>query len=101
MEYEKIEDFKHPENTSRGTFSDAFDNDKYETIEEAYKENDFVQVDYVRDSNGVLYYKAFHTKQPDKFRYRKLEIQRPIRGPDLIDLKHLDEIVDELFEINK
>lgn len=82
MEYTIIDLFgKHG---SRGTFDDIFSN-KYESKEDAYAANDYVQADFVRDENGILYIQAFNVKDPEIKKLHKLNYQRPVAGLDVMD----------------
>lgn len=83
MGYTKTDLFGRHE--SRGTFDDFFDTKKYSSIQDAYKENDYVQSDYVRDDDGALYIEAHHVKNPEVKKYHKLNFQRPVAGIDILD----------------
>lgn len=84
MEYTKINLFGHSHKGSKGTFDDIFAN-KYKSKEDAYAANDYVQADFVRDENGVLYIQAFHVKNPEIKKLHKLNYQRPVAGLDVMD----------------
>lgn len=83
MAYEKINLFG-PQG-SRGSFDDFFDTAKYETMQQAYEANDYVECDFVKDENGVLYIEARHVKKPDERKYHMLTYQRPFAGLDVSD----------------
>jgi len=82
MNYTKIELFSHK---SRGTFDDFYNTDRYGSMEEAYKANDYVECDFVKDENGILYIEARNVKNPDQQKYHRLNIQRPVFGLDVLD----------------
>ena len=81
--YKKVELFGS--HKSRGTFDDFFDTGKYETLQQAYDANDYVECDFVKDDAGLLYIEARHVKNPDVRKYHKLNYQRPVAGLDVSD----------------
>jgi len=86
MEYEIVNLFGP--NKSRGTFDDFFDTDKYESIEAAWAAKDYVQGNFVMDSDGVLHIEAMNVARPDVKKHHKLEIQHPFAGLDVLDDNH-------------
>jgi hypothetical protein len=95
MKYEKISLFGKTK--SRGTFDDFFDTEKYKTIHEAYNANDYVECDFVKDSEGILYIEARNVQNPEKKKYHKLNYQRPVFGLDISDDTAGYEIAVSLF----
>jgi hypothetical protein len=95
MNYERIELFGKQK--SRGTFDDFFDPKKHKTLEEAYKANDYVECDFVRDEEGILYIEARNVKSPDIKKYHRLNIQRPFAGLDVSDDNAGIELAVSLF----
>lgn len=83
MGYKKIDLFGRHQ--SRGTFDDFFSTEKYTTLQDAYKANDYVQSDYVIDEDGILYIEAHHVKNPEIKKYHRLNYQRPVAGIDVLD----------------
>lgn len=83
MNYTKIDLFGKKE--SRGTFDDFFSTDKYETLQDAYKANDYVECDFVQDENGILYIEARNVKNPDVKEYHRLNYQHCLAGIDVSD----------------
>lgn len=83
MTYEKINLFG-PKG-SRGSFDDFFDTKKYETIQEAYAANDYVECDFVKDEEGVLYIQAANVKNPAVQKLHRLNYQRCPFGLDVSD----------------
>ncbi len=83
MSYEKISLFgKHQ---SKGTFDDFFNTKKYSTLQEAYDANDYVECDFVKDKEGVLYIEAKNVKNPNTKKHHRLNYQRPVAGLDVSD----------------
>lgn len=82
MSYNKIALFGKKQ--SRGTFDDFF-SEKYESIQEAYEKNDYVQADFVKDEEGVLYIEAYNVKEPEVKKYHRLNFQRCMFGLDVLD----------------
>lgn len=92
MDYKKINLFGKQK--SRGTYDDFYNTEKYDTIEQAYEANDYVECDFVRDHHGDLYIEAKNVKNPDRRIYHRLHHQRPVAGLDVYD----DEAGCELAE---
>ncbi|HRG19317.1 MAG TPA: hypothetical protein PLP39_09520, partial [Flavobacterium lutivivi] len=93
--YEKINLFGKKQ--SRGTFDDFFDINKYETIEQAYNANDYVECDFVRDENGIIFIEARNVKNPELKKYHKLNYQRPFAGLDVSDDNEGVQLAISLF----
>lgn len=83
MEYKIISLFG--KQLSRGTFDDFFDVSKFDTLRQAYNANDYVECNFVKDENGVLFIEAKNVKYPDIKKYHRLNIQRPVFGLDVSD----------------
>lgn len=81
--YEVIDLFGN--NKSRGTFDDIFSTEKYESLEQAYEANDYVQCDFVKNQNGTLFIEIKNMKNPDKKFYHILLFQNCPAGLDMID----------------
>lgn len=73
-----------PDHTSKGTWDDIYSTEKYDTITEAYKANDYVKGDYVRDEDNVLYIRLKHTLAENPV-YYQLQIQKCFAGIDMFD----------------
>ena len=101
MSYEKIYLFRKQK--SRGTFDDFFDTTKFETLQQAYDANDYVECDFVKDENGTLFIEARNVKQPDVRKVHRLIYQRPVAGRvvvnglDISDDNAGCELADSLF----
>ena len=95
INYEKINLFGKKQ--SRGTFDDFFDINKYETIEQAYNANDYVECDFVRDENGIIFIEARNVKNPELKKYHKLNYQRPFAGLDVSDDNEGVQLAISLF----
>jgi hypothetical protein len=95
MNYEKINLFGTQQ--SRGTFDDFFDTEKYDTLQQAYDANDYVECDFVKDGEGVLYIEARNVKAPENKKYHRLMIQRPVCGLDVVDDNAGCELAVSLF----
>ena len=83
MSYDKIALFGKQQ--SKGTYDDFFDTSKFETLQQAYDANDYVQCDFVKDENGTFFIEARNVKNPDVKKYHKLNYQRPVFGLDISD----------------
>lgn len=83
MSYEKIYLFGKKE--SRGSFDDFFSTIKYKSLQEAYDANDYVECDFVKDENNILFIEARHIQEPEKKLYHKLNYQRCPAGLDVSD----------------
>ena len=83
MGYTKIDLFGNQK--SKGTFDDFFDTEKYMTMQEAYAANDYVECDFVKDDDGILYIEARHVQFPEIRKYHELNWQRPVAGLDVLD----------------
>lgn len=83
MAYERIYLFGKKE--SRGTFDDFFSTEKYATLQDAYKANDYVECDFVKDEGGTLYIEARNVQKPDEKKYHKLNYQHCPAGIDVLD----------------
>ena len=95
MEYEKVNLFGKQQ--SRGTFDDFFSTEKYKTLQEAYSANDYVECDFVKDENGILYIEAKNVKNQDVKKYHQLNYQRPVCGLDVSDDNAGCELAVSLF----
>lgn len=71
-------------NKSKGTFDDVFDQLKYDSIEEAWKANDYVHCDYVIEDD-LLKIQMYHTKNPEEKLKHVLLIQNCPMGIDVRD----------------
>lgn len=70
---------------SRGTFDDFYSSSKYNSLEEAYAANDYIECDFVKDENGVLFIEAKHVKDPELKKRHRLINQNPRAGLDIAD----------------
>jgi hypothetical protein len=69
----------------RGTFDTLFDSEKYSSMEQADQAGDLVVINFVQDSEGIIYFEGYHTKHPDNKRYIRLQIQHFPFGIDIFD----------------
>ncbi len=83
MEYRRIELFGKIK--SRGTFDDFFSTEKYKSLEEAYAAKDYVECDFVKDENGVIYIEGRNVKNPEEKKYHRLIYQNCPFGLDVLD----------------
>lgn len=95
MKYEKIELFRNQR--SRGTFDDFFDTEKYKDLQQAYHANDYVECNFVKDKDGVLYIEAKNVKAPQIKKYHRLNYQRPVAGLDVSDDNAVIKLAISLF----
>jgi len=95
MKYEKINLFGRQK--SRGTFDDFFSTEKYESIQEAYNNNDYVECDFVKDEVGIIYIEARNISKPEVRKYHRLGWQRPVAGLDVSDDNAVCRISSTLF----
>lgn len=83
MAYEKINLFGGK--TSKGSFDDFFNTEKYPDLQSAYKANDYVEADFVKDENGIIYIEARNIKNPEDKKYYRLNFQHCPAGLDGLD----------------
>lgn len=95
MEYKRIELFGKKQ--SRGTFDDFFSTEKYATLQDAYKANDYVECDFVKDENGILYIEARNVQKPDEKKYHRLNYQNCLFGIDVSDDNLAAEMACSMF----
>jgi len=82
---------------SRGSFDDFFSVDKYKTLEEAYEANDYVECDFERDENGIIYISCRNMNNPTVVKRHTLMFQNPVFGLDYADDCAVSEIAASLF----
>jgi len=82
MEYTKISPLGP--RVGPGTFDFVFDTEKYK-MDQAIIANDGIIVDFVKGNDGILYFDAYDTKQPDIHEYLRLQIQHFPFGIDMMD----------------
>lgn len=95
MSYKKISLFGKQQ--SRGTFDDLFSTDKYQSLQDAYAANDYVECDFVQDDEGTLFIEAKNVKNPEIKKYHRLNYQRPVAGLDVLDDSLACEMASTLF----
>lgn len=78
MTFTKISLFPHE---SRGTFDDIFSS-RWSSKQEAYANNDYVECNFVVDSDGIKYIEAFHVQYPGNKLWHRLIVQFPLAGLD-------------------
>lgn len=83
MSYKIVAPFGRQE--SKGTFDDFFSTKKYNSLQEAYLNEDYVECDFVQDDAGVLYIECKNVKDPENKKYHRLMIQKPVFGLDMMD----------------
>lgn len=84
-----------------GTFDEFWDTKKYETLEEAVKANDSVIIDFVQDSNDIIFLEFYHRKHPSKVRHYRLMFQFFPLGLDTRDDNTAEEIARKMLQENK
>ena len=82
---------------SRGSFDDLYSVEKYNSLQEAYDANDYVECDFVKDENGTLYIEAKNVKNTDIKKYHKLIYQNCPAGVDALDDQLACELAVTLF----
>lgn len=95
MNYEKIYLFGKKE--SRGTFDDFYSTEKYNSLQDAYDANDYVECDYVKDENGTILIEARNVNNPEIKKYHKLNFQNCPAGIDIMDDNLACEMATTLF----
>jgi len=70
---------------SRGTFDDIYSTVKYNTLEEAYAANDYVECNYMIDSKNILFIEVFNVKNPEIKKVHRLNYQHCPAGIDVLD----------------
>lgn len=95
MEYEKI--YLFGKRKSRGSFDDFYDIKKFNTIEEAYNANDYVECDFVKDKGGWIHIEARHVQDESKKKYHRLNFQHCPFGLDVLDDSIASEMATTLF----
>lgn len=83
MAYTKIAPFG-PRN-GPGTFDNVFNTEKYPSIKEAVADNEYVNIDFVVDENGIIHFEIFYSKNPKIKTYIRLQIQHFPFGVDVVD----------------
>ena len=68
-----------------GTYETFYDTGKYKTMEESFKANDAVAVDFVKDDKGVTYFKIYHIENTEHYELYRLQIQHFPMGVDMFD----------------
>ena len=95
MNYKKI--YPLGKLKSRGSFEDFYSTKKYNSMEEAYEENDYVKCDFVMGDDGLVYIEASHAKNPEEKKYHLLNYQRFPAGLDALDDNLAVEMAESLF----
>lgn len=95
MEYEKI--YLFGKQKSRGTFDDFFNTEKYKSLQHAYDANDYVECNFVKDNEGIIYIEARNVSAPNVKKYHRLYYQNPIAGIDVSDDAAACEIASNLI----
>lgn len=98
MEYKKIAPLGPREGT--GTFDCIYDNQKYSTMKEAQAANDYVQIDFVKGEDGIIYFEFVYSKAPDIKRHQQLQIQHFPFGIDVMDDATAMNIANEILDQN-
>lgn len=80
---EKIQPFG--QRPSKGTFDDIYNSQKYPSIEEAYKANDYAQCDFMKDEKGTVHVVVFNPKNPENKKTYTLTRQHFPAGLDIYD----------------
>lgn len=83
---------------SRGTFDDFYDNESYDSLEDAYTANDYVECDFVKDEEGIIYIECKHSQSHDVKKYHRLNYQRPVFGIDALDDGIAVEVAISMFK---
>ena len=83
MKYRKIYLFGKKE--SRGSWDDLFSTEKYQSLQDAYKANDYVEGDFVKDTDGIIYIEVKNVKNPQIKKYHRLNYQHCPAGIDGLD----------------
>jgi hypothetical protein len=68
-----------------GTYDTMNDKEKHATMAEALLANEFVVIDLVQDSDGIIYFQAYHSKHIDDKLYFRLQWQHFPLGVDTRD----------------
>lgn len=95
MNYTKISPFGKQE--SRGTFDDFYNTEKYKSLADAYKKNDYVEIDFVSDKENIIYLEAKNVSNPESKLYHKLNYQHFPAGLDISDDNAGCELADKLL----
>lgn len=95
MTYERI--YLFGKKQSRGTFDDFFSTEKYQSLQDAYEANDYVECDFVKDEKGILHIEARNVKNPDVKKYHQLNHQHCPAGIDVLDDSLAAEMACSLF----
>lgn len=95
MKYEKIDLFGKQK--SRGTFDDFYNIEKFDSLQQAYDAKDYVECNFVKDEDGILYIEAKNISKPDVKKYHRLNYQNPVAGLDSLDDNCGCELAVSLF----
>lgn len=68
-----------------GTYETFYDTAKYSSMDEAKFYDDVAVVDFVKNEDGVIFFRVYSTKTPDKFLYHELQVQHFPFGVDYGD----------------
>ena len=95
MSYTKI--YPLGPKTGLSSYETFFDPSKYPTIEHAKRNNDVAIVDFVKDEDGVIYFEAYLSNNPEKKLHHKLLVQVFPFGVDFNDDKVANYMVATLW----
>lgn len=68
-----------------GSFETFFDAERFATIDLAISAQKAVVVDFIKDANGIIWFEAWHIKDPSTKKRRRLEVQHFPFGVDVFD----------------
>jgi hypothetical protein len=83
MNYIKI--YLFGKRKSRGSFDDFYSTEKYDSLEQAYEANDYVECDFLRGDDGLIYIDAKNVKKPEDKDLFCLNYQNCPAGIDVLD----------------
>lgn len=95
----------HPlgELRSKGSFEDFFDTARYDNVEQAWKANDFVVCDFMKDDKDVKYIAVYHSTEPQSKIIHELYYQNfiPKLGIDALDDHEVSEIAERIMILRR
>ncbi len=94
-QYNKIYLFGKKE--SRGSFDDFYSTEKYDSIQSAYENNDYIECDFVKDEGGTIFIEARNVKSPEVKKYHRLNFQHCPFGIDALDDSLAVQMATTLF----
>lgn len=95
MEYTKISPLGQRKGI--GTYDTFYDLSLYKSIQEAIDKNDVIIVDFVKDSDNIIYFEIYKSSDTENKQYHCLNFQHFPCGVDTLDDYLLTAIIEEKY----